>query len=54
MQSAAILDAGTPAKDALFGAAQKRIVLLCALVAMLDGFDTQAIAFVKFLTIISF
>ena len=46
MQVAAILDAGAPAKDAPFGAAQKRIVLLCALVAMLDGFDTQAIAFV--------
>lgn len=32
--------------DAPFGRAQKRIVLLCALIAMLDGYDTQAIAFV--------
>jgi AAHS family 4-hydroxybenzoate transporter-like MFS transporter len=32
--------------EAPFSGAQKRIVFLCALVAMLDGFDTQAIAFV--------
>jgi len=31
---------------AKFSATQKRIVLLCALIAMLDGFDTQVIAFV--------
>lgn len=39
----------TPAEaidQAPFSGAQKRIVFLCALVAMLDGFDTQAIAFV--------
>lgn len=37
----------TAAIDAApFSSAQKRIVFLCALVAMLDGFDTQAIAFV--------
>lgn len=46
MEAAPILQAGTPANDAPLGRAQKRIVLLCALVAMLDGFDTQAIAFV--------
>jgi len=38
--------AAQPADDTPFGPAQKRIVFLCALVAMLDGFDTQAIAFV--------
>lgn len=46
MEAAPILEAGTPANNAPLGRAQKRIVLLCALVAMLDGFDTQAIAFV--------
>lgn len=40
------LDAAAAIDQAPFGSAQKRIVLLCALIAMLDGFDTQAIAFV--------
>lgn len=39
-------DAASAIDQAPFSSAQKRIVLLCALVAMLDGFDTQAIAFV--------
>jgi AAHS family 4-hydroxybenzoate transporter-like MFS transporter len=39
-------DAAAAIDAAPFSAAQRRIVLLCALVAMLDGFDTQAIAFV--------
>ena len=40
------VDAVTAIDQAPFSNAQKRIVLLCALVAMLDSFDTQAIAFV--------
>jgi AAHS family 4-hydroxybenzoate transporter-like MFS transporter len=36
----------SPIDDAPFGPLQLRIVLLCALVAALDGFDTQAIAYV--------
>jgi AAHS family 4-hydroxybenzoate transporter-like MFS transporter len=40
------LTASSAIDEAPFSSAQKRIVFLCALVAMLDGFDTQAIAFV--------
>jgi AAHS family 4-hydroxybenzoate transporter-like MFS transporter len=40
------VDAATAIDQAPFSGAQRRIVLLCALIAMLDGFDTQAIAFV--------
>jgi AAHS family 4-hydroxybenzoate transporter-like MFS transporter len=39
-------DVATAIDDSPFGRVQRRIVMLCALVAMLDGFDTQAIAFV--------
>lgn len=39
-------DAAAAIDKAPFGRAQMRVVLLCAIVAMLDGFDTQAIAFV--------
>lgn len=39
--------AGIPAADrAAFGPLQLRVTLLCAIVAMLDGFDTQSIAYV--------
>ena len=40
------VDAATAIDQAPFGRAQKRIVFLCALIAMLDGFDTQVVAFV--------
>ena len=40
------VDAATAIDQAPFGGAQKRIVFLCALIAMLDGFDTQVVAFV--------
>lgn len=40
------LTASAAIDEAPFSRTQKRIVFLCALVAMLDGFDTQAIAFV--------
>jgi AAHS family 4-hydroxybenzoate transporter-like MFS transporter len=45
MTTTATVDAAA-IDGAPFSRSQKRIVLLCALVAMLDGFDTQAIAFV--------
>ena len=40
------VDAATAIDQAPFGGAQMRIVFLCALIAMLDGFDTQVVAFV--------
>lgn len=46
MNATNTVDAEKVIDQAPFGSAQKRIVLLCAIVAMLDGFDTQAIAFV--------
>lgn len=46
MSATTTVDAVTAIDQAPFSNAQKRIVFLCALVAMLDGFDTQAIAFV--------
>nr|ART90185.1 4-hydroxybenzoate transporter [uncultured bacterium] len=41
-----ILDSNSSEANSSFTNYQKRVVLLCALIAMLDGFDTQAIAFV--------
>jgi AAHS family 4-hydroxybenzoate transporter-like MFS transporter len=46
MPSTPTVDAATAIDQAPFGRAQKRIVFLCALIAMLDGFDTQVVAFV--------
>lgn len=46
MVRTSIVDVVTAIDQARFSNAQKRIVLLCALIAMLDGFDTQVIAFV--------
>jgi AAHS family 4-hydroxybenzoate transporter-like MFS transporter len=46
MSSTPSVDAATAIDQAPFGRAQKRIVFLCALIAMLDGFDTQVVAFV--------
>ena len=46
MPSTPSVDAATAIDQAPFGGAQKRIVFLCALIAMLDGFDTQVVAFV--------
>jgi MFS transporter, AAHS family, 4-hydroxybenzoate transporter len=40
------IDAAAPAGEAATGALQRRAIGLCALVAILDGFDTQSIAFV--------
>lgn len=46
MTSTTTLDVATAIDRAPFSNAQRRIVFLCGLIAMLDGFDTQAIAFV--------
>ncbi|KWT83552.1 MULTISPECIES: MFS transporter [unclassified Variovorax] len=46
MPATSSVDAATAIDQAPFGRAQKRIVFLCALIAMLDGFDTQVVAFV--------
>ncbi|HYD61533.1 MAG TPA: MFS transporter [Noviherbaspirillum sp.] len=46
MKSENPVSVGDAIDGAPFGTMQKMIVLLCALVALLDGFDTQAIAFV--------
>lgn len=40
------IGAALPAGEAAAGTLQRRAIGLCALVAMLDGFDTQSIAFV--------
>jgi MFS transporter, AAHS family, 4-hydroxybenzoate transporter len=40
------IGAAAPAGEAATGALQRRAIGLCALVAILDGFDTQSIAFV--------
>jgi AAHS family 4-hydroxybenzoate transporter-like MFS transporter len=46
MNRTTTVDVATAIDEAPFGRAQRQIVLLCAVIAMLDGFDTQVIAFV--------
>jgi MFS transporter, AAHS family, 4-hydroxybenzoate transporter len=46
MASTTTMSANTLLEGAQFGRLQLGVVMLCAVVAMLDGFDTQAIAYV--------